>query len=136
MDAMTLGGGEDSFTSGYWVSDPDGVSTVLFRYRMSGNQSWVNRTTEMTSGNVTRGYYTGGLTYEIKPIIRFDFKVFANNTLGNWTETEPMTVEIAYGTYPAWFVILLSAGICLFVVAASVYAVKVLVRMKVRGRQQ
>jgi len=132
VDAHSFGGGEDSFASGYWVSDPDGVSTVLFRFRMSGNESWVNRTTQMTSGNVTNGYYAGHLTYEVKPIVRFEFKVFANDTLGNWIETEPMTVEYAYVIYPAWFAVLFWMNSYLLLIVVSVSAVIVLLYMKRR----
>ena len=132
VDAISFGGGEDSFTSGRWVSDSDGVDTVLFRFRMSGDDSWVNRTTEMTSGNSTRGYYAGHLTYEVKPIVRFEFKVFANDTLGNWIETELMTAEYAYVIYPAWFAVLFWMNSYLLPIVVSVSAVIVLLYVKRR----
>jgi len=83
-----------------WVNDTDGVDTVIFRFEWQ--YEWLNRSTTLIEGNETRGLYAGNLTWGVvwdwtKMLPNptggsFSFKVFANDTVGNWVET----TEVSY----------------------------------------
>ena len=72
---------------------------MLFRYRWSSDTQWTNKTPTHIDGNQTVGLYNSNFTYEVwwdytlnRPQTEGDggnfyFQVFANDTLGNWSET-------------------------------------------------
>ncbi len=110
-DGAYTGQTEEVWSYSVWVNDTDGVSTVLFRYLWMGETEWMNRTARRISGDTINGRYTGNLTYAVwwnetsgYPETEgsggnFYFKIWANDTLGNWSETS----SIAYmGGY--WYV--------------------------------
>jgi hypothetical protein len=98
MDGMYEYGGQTTefFDCSVWVNDSDGVDTVLFRFSWVGTDYWINRTTVRMEGNETRGKYFGNLTWPAPKTGTFHLKFFANDTLGNWSESPNMTVEFSY----------------------------------------
>ena len=92
--------GQTQLTWAYssWISDSDGVDTVFFQYRHSYTGEWMNRTPALTEGNATTGKYSYTFTQQItwdwdtsKPVVEgglyVEFRIFANDTLGNWRTT-------------------------------------------------
>lgn len=98
-DGAYTGQTEEVWSWTYWVNDTDGVDSVLFRFRWGYGDEWFNRSTTRVKGNSTNGRYTGNLTWGVvwnwvegRPEWvdgggSFGFKIFANDTLGNWNET-------------------------------------------------
>ncbi len=82
----------------YWVdvNDSLGVDSVIFRFKWSDDEEWLNRTTVLIEGDEFHGRYKGNLTWPAPGGGNFLFKVFANNTLGYWNETRPMSVWFGY----------------------------------------
>jgi hypothetical protein len=99
IDGAFTGQIEESFEYNARVNDTDGISTVLFRFKWENDGSWMNRTTIQSEGNETYGIFKGNLTWPAPGGGVFEFKVFANDTLGNWDETNPMTVRFGYIYY-------------------------------------
>ncbi|MHA1575722.1 MAG: hypothetical protein ACTSU3_00030, partial [Candidatus Thorarchaeota archaeon] len=99
---------EEVWGSSYWVNDSDGVDCVLYRYRWTSQTEWINRTTTLMEGNDTTGRYYGNFTYDVwwnwdsgsveteGDGGNFQFKIFANDTLGNWNETIPVQYNGGY----------------------------------------
>ncbi len=87
---------QETFDYRVWVNDSLGVDLVLFRFKWSYEEEWVNRTARLVEGDEFHGRYKGNLTWPAPGGGRFEFKVFANNTLGHWNETSPMTVFFGY----------------------------------------
>jgi len=104
IDAIYSGQTEQVFSFHAAVNDSDGVDSVMFRYHVSGE--WQNQKAMRTSGTVIDGIYTGNITFSIEwnPVkqlpeprsIEFSFKIFANDTLGNWVETIPIPYSYFY----------------------------------------
>ena len=98
-DGAYTGQTQEVWTWTYWVNDTDGVDTVLFRFRWGYEDEWFNRSTVLVEGNSTNGRYKGNLTWGVEwnweegrpewvdGSGTFWFKVWANDTLGNWNET-------------------------------------------------
>lgn len=82
------------------VNDSDGVDTVLFRFKKRQEETWINRSTVIIEGDEVDGEYQGNITWKIpwpeKVGVRFQLKVWANDTLGNWNETIPLNVSYGY----------------------------------------
>jgi hypothetical protein len=101
-DGAYTGQTEEVWTHSQWINDSDGVDSVIFRYRWTGETEWMNRTGTLIEGNDTRGYYSANFTYAVwwnyetgRPETEgsggnFYFKIWANDTLGNWNEVGPM----------------------------------------------
>ena len=94
------------------VSDSDGVDTVILMFRWPSYDTWTNVTGVLVSGNSKSGSYAANFTYLVwwnetssSPAWEGDggyyyYKVWANDTLGNWS-TVP---EVYYmGGYAAVF---------------------------------
>ncbi|MHA2323672.1 MAG: hypothetical protein ACXACG_18760 [Candidatus Thorarchaeota archaeon] len=100
-DGAYNGQTEEVFAHRIWVNDSDGVDTVIFRYRWVAETEWTNKTGVLIEGNETTGFYNENFTYDVwwnwetgRPETEgnggnFAFKLFANDTLGNWVETSP-----------------------------------------------
>jgi hypothetical protein len=105
-DGAYTGQTQEVWTWTYWVNDTDGVDTVLFRFRWyyydDNDDDWFNRSTVRVAGNINNGRYNGNLTWGVvwnwqrgspecvNGCGTFLFKVWANDTYGNWNETPPV----------------------------------------------
>jgi hypothetical protein len=101
-DGAYTGQTEEVWKHEIWVNDTDGVSVVIFMYRWNGEERWMNKTANLIEGNKTRGLYQANFTYGVwwnfiegHPETEgsggnFFFKVWANDTLGYWSETIPI----------------------------------------------
>ncbi|MFX1560992.1 MAG: hypothetical protein ACFFBL_10430 [Promethearchaeota archaeon] len=96
IDGYYNGQREEVFDYWVWVNDSLGVDSVIFRFKWSYDDEWRNRTTVLVDGDEFHGEYKGNLTWPAPGGGRFEFRVFANNTLGHWNETSPMTVYFGY----------------------------------------
>ncbi|MFW9920958.1 MAG: hypothetical protein ACFFED_15260 [Candidatus Thorarchaeota archaeon] len=130
-----------------WVNDTDGVDTVLFRYQWIGETEWMNRTASRIIGNATNGQYRGNLTYAVwwnytsgYPQTEgsggnFHFKIWANDTMGNWAETNPMTYTGGYMIVspPPDSFFLSPMGISTILIVSCVSVVVILIWVKRHG---
>jgi len=96
IDGAYNGQSRETFEYWVWVNDSLGVDSVVFRFKWSHDDEWLNRTTVLVEGDEFLGRYEGNLTWPAPGGGVFQFKVFANNTLGYWNETSPMTVHFGY----------------------------------------
>jgi hypothetical protein len=104
IDGIYSGQTEENFDYAIWINDTDGVDVVIFRFLIS--DQWENQTPTLIEGNETRGLYAGGYTCSIQwdwlrarpnpSGVGFQFKVFANDTLGNWRETTTYHISLGY----------------------------------------
>ena len=90
------------------VNDTDGVDTVIFMYRWISESEWTNKTGVLIEGNETVGWYVANFTYAVwwdydtgRVMTEgnggnFHFKIFANDTLGNWNMTGILTYMGGY----------------------------------------
>ena len=100
-DGVYTGQTQEVWSFDVWVHDVDDVDCVLFRFLCGSNSEWENKTTKRIEGNSTSGLYAGNLTYSVEwnwdygspapEYNAFSFKVFANDSLGNWAETTTIT---------------------------------------------
>jgi hypothetical protein len=107
-DGAYTGQTEEVWIDSRWVNDTDGVDTVIFRYRWTGQTEWMNRTATLIEGNVTVGRYSANFTYDVwwnydtgRPETEgsggnFYYKIWANDSLGNWNEVLPMQYTGGY----------------------------------------
>ena len=96
FDGAYTGQSQEIFAYWVWVNDSLGVDSVIFRFKWSNDEEWLNRTTVLVEGDEFLGSYKGNLTWPAPGGGVFQFKIFANNTLGYWNETSPMTVHFGY----------------------------------------
>ncbi len=96
IDGAYTGQTQEIFERRVWVNDSHGVDSVIFRFKWDYDEEWRNRSTVLVEGNETLGRYRGNLTWPAPGGGVFQFKIFANNTLGYWNETSPMTVRFGY----------------------------------------
>jgi len=101
-DGAYTGQTEEVWTYSSWINDTDGVDCVIFRYRWIGYTVWTNKTAKLIEGNSTLGQYEANFTYAVWWNYEFGypetegsggnfyFKIWANDTLGNWDEVEPI----------------------------------------------
>jgi len=106
-DDVYTGQTEKVWPSTNWVNDSDGIDTVIFQYMCQTDIEWMNRTPTLLQGNYTHGQYN----YQFIQLVLwnnetnyayveggpFKFRIFANDTLGNW-RTTPANYYI--GGYP------------------------------------
>ncbi|MFQ5831302.1 MAG: hypothetical protein ACE5H4_01190 [Candidatus Thorarchaeota archaeon] len=104
VDGAYTGQTQDVFEYQTMVNDSDGVDVVLFRFKWEGDDDWLNGTTVRTEGDEFQGTYKGNLSWPAPGGGTFQFKVFANDTLGNWNETSPMTVHFGYLYFPFYYI--------------------------------
>ncbi|MFW9849474.1 MAG: hypothetical protein ACFFF4_10045, partial [Candidatus Thorarchaeota archaeon] len=98
-DGAYTGQTEETWHMDAWINDTDGVDTVIFMFMSTRESEWNNQTPTLIEGNATLGRYQYNYTYSVwwnytinRPQVEnaggnFDFKIFANDTLGHWTET-------------------------------------------------
>ena len=67
----------------FWVIDADGFDRVILIYRLLSKGVWHNITATETDGNATKSHYEVRF---IGPKDAVDWKVFASDTMGHWTE--------------------------------------------------
>ncbi|TFH08297.1 MAG: hypothetical protein E4H14_06675 [Candidatus Thorarchaeota archaeon] len=99
MDGAYTGQTQEIFEWWAWVNDSLGVDSVILRFKWSYEEEWVNRTTVLVEGDQFLGRYIGNRTWPAPGGGTFQLKIFANNTLGYWNETSPMTVRFGYLYY-------------------------------------
>ena len=107
-DGIYDGQTEETWQFSRWVNDTDGVDVVVFRFRWFSEQGDWNITATLVEGNETCGLYEANFTYAVwwnwetgTPETEggggnFDFKIWANDTLGNWSEVEPIRYSGGY----------------------------------------
>lgn len=107
-DGVYDGQTEEVWSNWVWINDTDGVDSVLFMYMWIGQSNWMNVTGALKEGNSTKGYYNGNFSYRVwwnytesRPEWEgsggnFYFKVFANDTLGHWSDTPILTYMGGY----------------------------------------
>ena len=97
-DGIYTGETEISWTTTHWVNDTDGIDLVIFQYTLGVDVEWMNRTPLLLEGNFTHGRYSYTFTQSVLwdsqinwPQIEgggmIRFRIFANDTLGNWRMT-------------------------------------------------
>ena len=86
------------------VNDSDGVDIVLFCFKWARDDDWINRSSIRTQGDEFQGTYEGNLTWPAPGGGVFQFKVFANDSLGDWNETAPMRVTFGYLYFPFYYI--------------------------------
>ncbi len=96
IDGAYTGQSKEIYDRRIWVNDSRGIDSVIFRFKWSYDDEWRNRTTVLVEGDKFRGRYEGNLTWSAPGGGEFQFKVFANNTLGYWNETSTLTVFFGY----------------------------------------
>ncbi len=98
-DGVYTGQTESTWSYTSWIKDSDGVDTVFYQYKF-GNSEWENRTPTLIEGNSTRGRYSYTMTQsiwwdweantvQVEGGLRVSFRIFANDSLGNWRTTVP-----------------------------------------------
>ena len=99
IDAVYTGQTETTYASANWVNDSDGIDTVFYQYAWGYDGDWMNRTPTLLEGNSTHGRYSYTFTQSIwwdyqtsRPQFEggssvVSFRIFANDTLGNWRTT-------------------------------------------------
>jgi hypothetical protein len=105
-DGAYTGQTEEVWNFTVWVNDTDTVDCVIFRFQYGSSPEWDNKTTTLISGNSTIGLYAYNLTcsvgwneemqYPSLAYSAFSFKVFANDSLGNWAETTTISYTGGY----------------------------------------
>jgi len=96
FDGAYTGQSQEVFEWSGWVNDSSGVDSVVYRFKWDNDENWLNRTAVLVEGDEFRGRYEGNLTWPAPGGGKFQFKIFANDTLGYWNETIPMTVHYGY----------------------------------------
>ncbi len=144
-DGVYDGQTEDTWSHWVWVNDTDGVDTVLFMYMWIGESNWRNVTGILKEGNATRGYYNVNFSYRVwwnytesRPQWEgsggnFHFKVFANDTLGRWSDTPVLTYMGGYMfVKPPTPFFLTPVGLTIIAAVAAVSVIIVLVVIRKR----
>ena len=116
VDGIYTGQTIQVFSFDVGVNDSDGVDSVIFRFFYLGE--WLNRTPTLVEGDEFDGIYEGRLVCSVRwdwangrpdpSGHSFLFKVFANDTLGNWRETPEFSHSYGYyliiPPFPIWLI--------------------------------
>lgn len=142
-DGIYTGQTKEVWLGQTWINDPDGVSTVIFRYCWIGDYPWMNKTATMVEGNLTHGLYEANFTYSVwwdfvtgSPETEgngcnFVFKVWANDTLGNWSETAPIRYSGHYHLVnPPFYYYILSLRVLLPLIGGTIAVVVIILALK------
>jgi len=139
--------GQTEMTWSYtnWVNDSNGIDTVFYQYKF-GNSEWENRTPTLLEGNSTRGLYSYTMTQsiwwdwalntvQVEGGLYVSFRIFANDSLGNWRTTLPTTKSGGWlgiitppFSYATLYIVAFSAAIVVLIV--------VVIRRRSRGTAQ
>ncbi|TFH07142.1 MAG: hypothetical protein E4H14_09205 [Candidatus Thorarchaeota archaeon] len=106
-DGAYTGQTEESWSYSSWINDSDGIDTVFFQYMFGIEGEWMNRTPTLLEGNFTSGHYSYTFTQSVSwnseanyPYIEgggtVGFRIFANDTLGNWRTTPVLIYQGGY----------------------------------------
>ena len=105
-DGAYTGQTEEVWPSMNWVNDTDGIDTVIYQYQWETDTEWMNRTPTVLEGNSTHGHYSYTFTQSVSwnpetnyPHIEggsFRFRIFANDTVGNWRTTPTILYQGGY----------------------------------------
>jgi len=126
------------------ISDSDGVDTVFFQYRYNRYDDWMNRTPSMIAGNSTNGQYS--YTFVKKIWFNWEsnraeiegggytaFRIFANDSLGNWRTTMYTFEDVSLLTLNLpWQILIIQASplIAVIGIICVVYVAVVIRRRK------
>jgi hypothetical protein len=142
IDGIYSGQTKETFDYAIWINDTDGVDVVIFRFQIYGQ--WENQTPTLIEGNETRGLYAGGYTCSIQwdwlrarpepSGVGFRFKVFANDTLGNWRETTTYHVSLGYFVIIPPFPYVLATPFGILIIGGSLCIVGGIIRKKRKNR--
>ncbi|NHJ15252.1 MAG: hypothetical protein EAX95_16340 [Candidatus Thorarchaeota archaeon] len=90
----------------HWINDTDEVATVIYQFKRWGEEVWLNRPAKLIDGNLSRGLYEANFTYNVwwdwevnwvrSEVGSFYYRIFANDTLGNWMTTPPVCYTGGY----------------------------------------
>ncbi|NHJ14353.1 MAG: hypothetical protein EAX95_11790 [Candidatus Thorarchaeota archaeon] len=141
-DGVYNGQTEQVWTFEHWVNDSDGVDTVIFQFKKWGEEIWLDRPGILIDGNMSRGFYKGNFTYNVwwdwetnwvrSEVGSFCYRLFANDTLGNWVTTPPLCYTGGYMLVyppPQYYLI---ANAPLLLTGASVIAIIIVVVVVLR----
>ena len=135
---------EQVFPSKNWINDSDGIDTVIYQYKWLSEGDWMNRTPTLLESNSTHGLYSYNFTQQVWwdwSINRvqveggpFKFRIFANDSLGNWRLTSIYGYNWGYlfVNPPPLYYVLLNAPI---IIAASFGVVVIVAVVWVRKRR-
>ena len=148
-DGMYDGQKEETLQVSRWVNDTDGVDVVIFRFRWFSEEEGRNITATRIEGDENRGLYEANFTYAVwwnwgtgTPETEggggnFDFKIWANDTLGNWSEVEPIRYSGGYFlVYPPAGYMLLRTPIGWTIIGAILVTTTVIFAVYRRRRNQ
>jgi hypothetical protein len=142
-DGVYYGQTEEVWPSTNWVNDSDGIDTVLYQYKWeSSAEVWINRTPILLESNSTHGFYSYNFTQRVwwdwernVPVIEstwFAFRIFANDTLGNWRTTPAMGYSGGYMVInppPEFYII---QGLPILMIIGAVLVVSLVIVMRLR----
>jgi hypothetical protein len=117
IDGIAIYPGEETYSVSVWVSDPDGISSVIFNFLSQYGNS-ISLTGILTDNNDTAEKYRATLVYLIPwpmgGIISYEITARANDTLGNTAEITGAGFSAAYGpNWPFIFIIAVIFLLCL-----------------------
>ncbi len=107
-DGAYIGQTEETWDLTAWVNDSDQVDTVIIMFRTILDSEWANMTPVLVEGNNTLGRYQYNYTYAVwwnytlnypqweVPGGNFDYRIFANDSLGHSTLTGILTYSGGY----------------------------------------
>lgn len=129
IDGAYTGQSQEIYERRVWVNDSLGVDIVIFRFKWSYDEEWRNRTTVLVEGDEFLGRYKGNLTWSAPGGGTFQFKIFANNTLGHWTETSALTVQFGYMYWdpvytPQFWVLFVFLPVILLIILVAVWKLR------------
>jgi hypothetical protein len=131
IDGAYTGQSQEIYERWVWVNDSLGVDSVIFRFKWSDSEEWLNRTGFLVEGDSSSGKYEGNLTWPAPGGGTFQLKIFANNTSGYWSETSPMTVHFGH---MYWDPIYTSSFWILFVVLPTTLMICLIGAWKLRRK--
>ncbi len=134
-DGIYTGQTEEVWEFQNWVNDSDGVDEVIYQFKGWNDDGWINRTSTLIEGDSTYGRYEGNYTYRVwwdweTNRVKseggfFWFRIFANDSLGNWIATPPVAYSGGYMLVhpPPQFYIIIFAP---FIITASCIALSII----------
>ncbi len=98
VDAIYYGQKEQTLVVDSYINDSDGIDTVILRLLWEPEDEWVNISATQSEGNSIWGYWNTTLKWQVDRMTGwfFEVKMWANDTLGNWSETAVMGIEFVY----------------------------------------
>lgn len=143
-DGEYSGQTEEVWPSKNWINDSDGLDTVIYQYKWLNDGEWMNRTPLLLESNSTHGLYSYNFTQRVwwdwgtnRVQIEggsFKFRIFANDSLGNWRTTPIIGYNGGYlfVNRPLIYYVLLAAPAIITAGFIAIVVIVVLVRKRKR----